>query len=348
MSKTFLEFVKSDPIEKFNPYHDRLGRFTFAGAAGGYGVSSSQFTGDKERQAVTFSANPDTVSGYNAIMRHQGVMPTAYSINGKNPPEKPNKPDNPKEKPDKPNEQRPRKGLEAGLGEKHAQAMEDKINKGPENIKKVWEKYGDEIEVKSANWSGTAQCDYHGKIYVNIESSSKHGMFKTAYETPMHESGHSIDRAIARKTGDMYFSERYKNGLFSKTLKDEAQRHIDNKVKELNNDTAFKESHPYSYKKNGTVKIDVARAELSKELSKGGSKATGDVSDMFEGATKGKVTGSAGHGKSYWDYHDVSVEAFAEMFSASTTNPDSLASIKKYFPDSYKVFNEMMDYAGNL
>lgn len=33
MSKTFIEIVKSTTVEKFNPYHDRFGRFTTAGTA---------------------------------------------------------------------------------------------------------------------------------------------------------------------------------------------------------------------------------------------------------------------------------------------------------------------------
>ena len=35
MSKTFIEIIKSD-IQKFNPYHDRLGRFTTAGGAASF------------------------------------------------------------------------------------------------------------------------------------------------------------------------------------------------------------------------------------------------------------------------------------------------------------------------
>lgn len=60
---------------KFNPYHDRLGRFT---SGGGFGVSSSMHAGDKDRQAVTFSANPKTKAGRNAIDRQGGVTAAAF------------------------------------------------------------------------------------------------------------------------------------------------------------------------------------------------------------------------------------------------------------------------------
>lgn len=65
LAKTFSEI-----IEKFNPYHDRLGRFTSGG-----GFMASGYTGDKSRQAVTFSANPDTKAGAMAIERARGDHP---------------------------------------------------------------------------------------------------------------------------------------------------------------------------------------------------------------------------------------------------------------------------------
>lgn len=53
---------------KFNPYHDRLGRFATKG-----GFMNSSWSGDKDRQAMTFSANPNTTYGAKAIER-EAVM----------------------------------------------------------------------------------------------------------------------------------------------------------------------------------------------------------------------------------------------------------------------------------
>ena len=53
-------------IIKFNPYHDRLGRF-----ATGSGFISS-WNGPADRRAVTFSANPETRAGAMAIQRESG------------------------------------------------------------------------------------------------------------------------------------------------------------------------------------------------------------------------------------------------------------------------------------
>lgn len=49
---------------KFNPFHDRLGRFTTGG-----GFMSSGYIVDPDKRAVTFSANPETRAGAMAIAR---------------------------------------------------------------------------------------------------------------------------------------------------------------------------------------------------------------------------------------------------------------------------------------
>ena len=36
-------------------------------------------------------------------------------------------------------------------------------------------------------------------------------------------------------------------------------------------------------------------------------------------------------------------ETFAHMFCATIQNPEALNHIKKYFPESYKIFNEMLE-----
>lgn len=61
-AKTFSEILK------FNPYHDRLGRF----ATGG-GFMNSAWNGPADKQARTFSANPKTKAGAMAIERESAL-----------------------------------------------------------------------------------------------------------------------------------------------------------------------------------------------------------------------------------------------------------------------------------
>ena len=75
-----------------------------------------------------------------------------------------------------------------------------------------------------------------------------------------------------------------------------------------------------------------------------------DISDILEGATRGKIRCGIGHGGgSYWtkrSYNGVEwglgTEAFAEMLSATMSNPESLATLKAYLPKSYALFEEML------
>lgn len=112
IAKTFNE------IAKFNPYHDRLGRFTTGG-----GFMNSSYAGDPDRQARTFSANPETRAGAMAIARESAMshetIGRAYGET-KVPPkqEKPKQTEKPKakepEKPDDPMRPKQLAGVEPG------------------------------------------------------------------------------------------------------------------------------------------------------------------------------------------------------------------------------------------
>lgn len=70
-----------------------------------------------------------------------------------------------------------------------------------------------------------------------------------------------------------------------------------------------------------------------------------DLSDIFEGATGGRVNGGWGHGASYWDSGNMALaqEAFAEFYSAYISSPESLATLKKYLPKSAEVFEDIIE-----
>lgn len=88
LAKTFLEILK------FNPYHDRLGRFTTGG-----GFMNSAYTGDPDKQARTFSANPNTRAGAMAIARESALSHESIGRAYENPKIKPK--DTPATKPKK-------------------------------------------------------------------------------------------------------------------------------------------------------------------------------------------------------------------------------------------------------
>ena len=146
VAKTFGEL-----IEKFNPYHDRLGRFT---SGGGFGVSSSLYTGNPDTKAVTFSANPKTRAGALAIERHGGVVPAAYD--DYTPPKKVEKPKADKLKTEKPKTKKPKEEI-----------PEDPLH--PKTLAGV--ERGKEMTFDEAN-HGTTNPNYSkgGKYTINCQT----------------------------------------------------------------------------------------------------------------------------------------------------------------------------------
>ena len=89
--------------------------------------------------------------------------------------------------------------------------------------------------------------------------------------------------------------------------------------------------------------IQHARKAVEDDLRKLSDAERCDVSDIFEGATKGGVQAGWGHGKGYWkDPTNLPIEAFAEFFSASIANPDSMRVLEQYFPKSRAVFDDIL------
>ena len=74
-----------------------------------------------------------------------------------------------------------------------------------------------------------------------------------------------------------------------------------------------------------------------------------DLSDILEGASRGKIRCGVGHGASYWTKRSsggldwgLGTEAFAEMTSASMACPESLEAIQTYLPRSWALYQEML------
>lgn len=93
-----------------------------------------------------------------------------------------------------------------------------------------------------------------------------------------------------------------------------------------------------------SIKKADAYDEISKELKRLEKVNAHEISDIWHGATKKKVEGYFGHTQAgYWnDSASLPKESFAHMFCATIHNPEALIQIQRYFPRSYKVFEEMI------
>jgi SPP1 gp7 family putative phage head morphogenesis protein len=248
--------------------------------------------------------------------------------------------------------------LKDHFGDEHAMKIKDILQNAPDEAKGIWNKYVNKLGVTSikAPKGQAFYSPYKKGITINLKDCAE-GKFWTftstrgkeayrkAYGTIFHEFGHNISALIADDLGHVFNdasivfkSEKYTGYSLNKMLNEEANDYVSKVWKELKNQA--KELG------TGTVLKREAYSFISNEIKNLPVIAGGDIADMWEGCTKGSVTGYMGHGKSYWKSHEAGVEAFAEMFDATVNNPESLEQIKNYFPKSYDIFLEILKEMG--
>lgn len=178
------------------------------------------------------------------------------------------------------------------------------------------------------------------------------------YDVVYHEFGHAIDYFEMGKD-NIYGKISEKNGLGEAMSKDFVA-YRDKLMPEIlakyTPDSAgnffgglYIKGVKVTFTKKGKLSLPSARQLAEKQIgseisSQRNWPVYSDVSDMVEAATKGRVSPGAGHGKAYWSYEGMqSTEAFAEMTSATINNPESLAQIKRLFPNAYNKYLDIVD-----
>lgn len=246
------------------------------------------------------------------------------------------------------------------LGDKASRSIRRRITNAPENVKKVWNRYAKRCKIKDANYTGSAHYDpVKQGIYLNkkeiaadrkIDVGRGNETWCGAFDTLFHEYGHHISGlwcADHNLPAGQDISDHWKGKdgcTLTQMLLKEGRIHLDNIMNELREEA----------KQNGLspsgVSAKMVYDKLSNDLKSKPIIATRDVSDIWDGITKGKSQGYVSHTVSdpkYWSSISVGTEAFAEMFDATINNSKSLAELKTYFPRSYKIFEEMMEDIGN-
>lgn len=223
--------------------------------------------------------------------------------------------------------------LEADFGKKHSAAIRGYLENAPETARRLWNTHAGRLRCIDAKYRGkVAHYDPNEDgVRLSITRVSKATEFSAAYQTVFHEFGHQLDYVLNRVMGDgekyKAFSKTYKNGVFGKTLKKEANAAID----------AFAKAHAVTDRATAEKMFsEQIKAELS-------LMQRGDISDMFEAAMTMSYPFGVGHGHSYWRKIDNGTEGFAEMYSAMINNPESWEQIQRFFPESCKIFLEMLD-----
>ena len=149
MNETYIAKTFYEVIEKFNPYHDRLGRF-----ASGGGFMASNWNGDRNKQAVTFSANPNTRAGAMAIARESAnaheTIGRAYGV-GTSTSKKPPKSSKPTEKPQKQPKPKTEKPKEDKVEFTPAKTKKEAISYAKEKLGFKSVSYGNKLDIETIN-----------------------------------------------------------------------------------------------------------------------------------------------------------------------------------------------------
>lgn len=251
----------------------------------------------------------------------------------------------------------------------------------------VWGKYEENIRIDTVYGTYGVAFARGNRLTLNIEEVSGGDAISKPYQTLFHEGGHAIDSVLGR-TG-IHFSSLYENGKFASTIHSDVDGLVKERMK-INKEvftsalrdadfTTLKsigadEIIPYLNLTFGTRVPEWRKTQARKFLARAKYKkayaykaieneikgsfnelAYGDLSDILEGATNGKIRCGIGHmgrDKGYWKkrvigpYEDgLSTEAFAEFLDSALGNEDSLVLLKKYLPNAYKVFVEMLEDA---
>lgn len=237
--------------------------------------------------------------------------------------------------------------IENTYGNAHAKAAKRSIEAADDDVRAVWNKYQSEFRTSDASYKGSRAyySPSNDNVTLNIKSAAKGNSYQAPYQVLYHEYGHMTDFLAARNygkgrfvafseifdgidnTGKIIWTTAGSGGLLGKTAKKELKERLEN----------IKKAKSFS------KRYEAANYLINEIKSNYTLLARADVSDILEGAGIGvKYPLGLGHGLSYWKKRDNGAEIFAEIMSAEITNPESLECIKKYFPETYKVFRDIL------
>ena len=258
--------------------------------------------------------------------------------------------------------------LEKAYGKKHSGGIRKQLQKAPEAARNLWNECAGDFHCIEPKYRGEKAFYSPSRdgVKLNIAKAAKGSGYQTPYQVVFHEYGHHCDYILNRRYGTgqekKAFSETYKEGILGKTLKREADKAIENFAKGRINrkeieerfdrmvmrgmaEASEKNSYVEQAMKNFVITDEIKKdfcEHIKKELS---LIQRADISDMFEPVMPPACAYpfGIGHGASYWKNRDNGKEGFAEIYSAMVSNPESLEQIKLFFPESFNIFQEMLE-----
>ncbi len=252
-------------------------------------------------------------------------------------------------------------------------AVKGILKRSDKAARSVYLKHERDFVLLNGGWGGTAHYSpTDGGVRLNLERVFSKDGLRPQGTTWFHEFGHMVDGLNSN------ISETYKGGVFAKTIKKEVNAYIDARNKEMREgfkkaveaeDLDWLQSNGYMEKwrvdflRKNPERTDLALSTLhhskkdayrsvASEICEMSDADKADLSDLFGGATLNKCKDGWIHDRDYWrpkgsgeDFTlmRLSHEGFAEFFSAHTANQESLDVLRKYLPESSKIFEEMLE-----
>lgn len=260
-----------------------------------------------------------------------------------------------------------------GLDQKQKSAVTSILKRSDENVRQVYLGYESMFKLLDGNWRGTAHYDPAANgVRLNLSEVFASDGRRPQGTTWFHEFGHMVDSLSGN------ISETYKGGAFARSIQSEVNAYIDARNKRLRDGfkKAVAEKDTDWLVANGYMSIwkaeyirenpDMEKTMLAAlrhtktyaykavadEIRHMDDAQKADVSDLFGGATVCKCDDGWGHSKAYWrpkgtqkgyELKPLAHEGFAEFFSAYTANPESREMLRKYLPESSKIFDEIIE-----
>lgn len=260
-----------------------------------------------------------------------------------------------------------------GLDQKQKSAVASILKRSDESVRRVYLSYESMFKLLDGNWRDTAHYDPAANgVRLNLSEVFASDGKRPQGTTWFHEFGHMVDSLSGN------ISETYKGGAFAKSIQSEVNAYIDARNKQLRDgfkkavaakDTGWLVANGYmsSWKaeyirENPDMEKTMLAAlrhtktyayrAVADEIRHMDDAQKADVSDLFGGATVCKCDDGWGHSKAYWrpkgtqkgyELKPLAHEGFAEFFSAYTANPESREMLRKYLPESGKIFDEIIE-----